>query len=328
MPSHGHGQGYADTHFLIPETVDVVDVHKGPYAARFGDFYTAGAMELKTLDEVDGPTAVDRRRRAARRAASAFDQYNRRIVGMASPEIRDNETDKSLIAAADRRHRRPVRQPAATSARATRSSSGRARSAAAASSSRPPGTRRPGTRRGRSPSPRSPSGLIDRFGSLDPSEGGDTSRTSAQLGYASTTTHGGTWRAIGVRPRLPPAPVLRLHAVRARPGARRRDRADRRALALRRRRALRRAARPRRHGHAHHHRRRRSATTTSRTRCGTTRSACGSRAASARRRTRATTPTIGSATSARTPRRTSTCSRTSTCCPACASSSSSGTSTI
>ena len=22
MPSHGHGQGYADTHFLIPETID------------------------------------------------------------------------------------------------------------------------------------------------------------------------------------------------------------------------------------------------------------------------------------------------------------------
>src|SRR4029077_4284907 len=35
MPSHAHGQGYADTHFLIPETIDTVDVHKGPYAARF-----------------------------------------------------------------------------------------------------------------------------------------------------------------------------------------------------------------------------------------------------------------------------------------------------
>jgi outer membrane receptor protein involved in Fe transport len=56
MPSHGHGQGYADTHFLIPETISTVDVHKGPYSARFGDFYTAGAMELQTIDHVDGPT--------------------------------------------------------------------------------------------------------------------------------------------------------------------------------------------------------------------------------------------------------------------------------
>src|SRR5437868_2788351 len=55
MPSHGHGQGYADTHFLIPETIEVVDVHKGPYSARFGDFYTAGAMELQTIDHVDRP---------------------------------------------------------------------------------------------------------------------------------------------------------------------------------------------------------------------------------------------------------------------------------
>lgn len=56
MPSHGHGQGYADTHFLIPETVNCVDVHKGPYSARFGDFYTAGAMELTTIDNIEGRT--------------------------------------------------------------------------------------------------------------------------------------------------------------------------------------------------------------------------------------------------------------------------------
>ena len=41
---------------MIPETIDTIDVHKGPYAARFGDFYTAGAMELKTIDQIDGPT--------------------------------------------------------------------------------------------------------------------------------------------------------------------------------------------------------------------------------------------------------------------------------
>ena len=56
LTSHGHGQGYADTHWLIPELVDTIQVHKGPYSARFGDFYTAGAMEMKTLDHVDGPT--------------------------------------------------------------------------------------------------------------------------------------------------------------------------------------------------------------------------------------------------------------------------------
>src|SRR5262249_23783748 len=98
MPSHGHGQGYADTHFLIPETISTVDVHKGPYSARFGDFYTAGAMELQTIDHVDGPTLWVAGG-APLAGPKSFDQYNRRLVGMASPELRGNSTDRSLIAA-------------------------------------------------------------------------------------------------------------------------------------------------------------------------------------------------------------------------------------
>jgi len=98
LPSHAHGQGYDDTHFLIPETIASVDVHKGPYSARFGDFYTAGAMELQTLDKVEGPTLWIAGGMPLA-GPKAFDQYNRRIVGMASPELRDDGTDRSLIAA-------------------------------------------------------------------------------------------------------------------------------------------------------------------------------------------------------------------------------------
>lgn len=50
MVSHGHGQGYADLHFLIPELVDELDVYKGPYFAQFGNLATAGAVEFKTKD--------------------------------------------------------------------------------------------------------------------------------------------------------------------------------------------------------------------------------------------------------------------------------------
>ena len=53
MPSHGHGQGYLDMHFLIPETVKTVDVYKGTYFADLGDFATAGAVKFKTLDVLD-----------------------------------------------------------------------------------------------------------------------------------------------------------------------------------------------------------------------------------------------------------------------------------
>src|ERR671937_2013659 len=31
MPTHGHGQGYADINFLIPELIEHVDYSKGPY---------------------------------------------------------------------------------------------------------------------------------------------------------------------------------------------------------------------------------------------------------------------------------------------------------
>src|SRR6202022_2794597 len=38
LRSHAHGQGYADLHFLIPETVRVAEVLKGPYFPEYGDF--------------------------------------------------------------------------------------------------------------------------------------------------------------------------------------------------------------------------------------------------------------------------------------------------
>ena len=44
MPTHGHGQGYADINFLIPELVGSVNVRKGPYFADQGDFASAGAV--------------------------------------------------------------------------------------------------------------------------------------------------------------------------------------------------------------------------------------------------------------------------------------------
>src|SRR5262249_30879844 len=48
LPSHAHGQGYADLNFLIPEAIDRVDVLKGPYFVEVGDFATAGAVNLQT----------------------------------------------------------------------------------------------------------------------------------------------------------------------------------------------------------------------------------------------------------------------------------------
>ncbi|WP_299251680.1 TonB-dependent receptor [uncultured Cytophaga sp.] len=48
MASHAHGQGYADLHFVIPETVDNIQFNKGCYNANIGDFNTAGAVKFQT----------------------------------------------------------------------------------------------------------------------------------------------------------------------------------------------------------------------------------------------------------------------------------------
>ncbi len=53
MVSHGHGQGYADLHFIIPETVEEVGVWKGPYFASQGNLATAGAVGFKSRDHFD-----------------------------------------------------------------------------------------------------------------------------------------------------------------------------------------------------------------------------------------------------------------------------------
>lgn len=53
MPSHAHGQGYSDLHFVIPETVKDIDFGKGAYYADKGDFNTAGFVNFSTLDRVD-----------------------------------------------------------------------------------------------------------------------------------------------------------------------------------------------------------------------------------------------------------------------------------
>lgn len=48
MVSHAHGQGYADLHFVIPETIENIDFGKGPYSARHGNFTTAGYVDMQT----------------------------------------------------------------------------------------------------------------------------------------------------------------------------------------------------------------------------------------------------------------------------------------
>ncbi len=50
LVSHAHGQGFADLHFIIPELVVGIEASKGPYYADLGDFATAGAVNLRLAE--------------------------------------------------------------------------------------------------------------------------------------------------------------------------------------------------------------------------------------------------------------------------------------
>jgi outer membrane receptor protein involved in Fe transport len=55
LPTHGHGQGYSDLNFLIPELVSGVQYEKGPYFADQGDFATAGSANINYVNALDAP---------------------------------------------------------------------------------------------------------------------------------------------------------------------------------------------------------------------------------------------------------------------------------
>ncbi len=52
LRTHGHGQGYTDLNFIIPELISRVDYWKGPYYAEIGDFASAGGAHMLVTDQL------------------------------------------------------------------------------------------------------------------------------------------------------------------------------------------------------------------------------------------------------------------------------------
>ncbi len=57
MVSHAHGQGFSDTNFIIPEVVERVEISKGPYFANQSDFATAGAVNMVSRNDFEHSSA-------------------------------------------------------------------------------------------------------------------------------------------------------------------------------------------------------------------------------------------------------------------------------
>jgi outer membrane receptor protein involved in Fe transport len=57
LRTHGHGQGYLDLNFIIPELVERIEFAKGPYRAAAGDFSLAGSAAFRTVASLPRPFA-------------------------------------------------------------------------------------------------------------------------------------------------------------------------------------------------------------------------------------------------------------------------------
>jgi len=77
LVTHGHGQGFSDMNFIIPDLVERVEITKGPYFAEQGDFATAGSVNL-----------VTRRHFASNQVSFSVDTLaGLRALAAASPEL-------------------------------------------------------------------------------------------------------------------------------------------------------------------------------------------------------------------------------------------------
>lgn len=180
--THGHGQGYTDLNFIIPETIQGIDVVKGTYHAEFGDFNTAGAVRFKTRDVLQ--------ENVVQGGGGQFD--TQRYLLMLSPT---KDKVRTLFAAEgyytngpfenDNRYFRFNFMGKATvnpTVRSELSVTGSYQKSNWNAS-------------GEIPFRAVTDGTIDRFGSIDPSEGGKTQRTTGRLQYHYDTPSGGQFFA-------------------------------------------------------------------------------------------------------------------------------------
>jgi outer membrane receptor protein involved in Fe transport len=175
MVSHGHGQGYADLHFITPEAVQLGEVRKGPYDAEDGNLATAGSVNFRTRDRIDAPRVEAR----AGTHKTAHGVLMTPFGGEATEPggylmLSGHFTDGPTIS--PQRYQRfngfaKVTVPLGSEAEAVASASGFDSQWFAS---------------GQIPSRAVASGAISRFGAIDDSEGGSTSRYDVSLGLRST----------------------------------------------------------------------------------------------------------------------------------------------
>jgi hypothetical protein len=174
MPTHAHGQGYSDVNFLIPELVSGVQYRKGPYFAETGDFSAAGSANVNYANALDRPIA----------SVSIGEEGWQRMLLAASPSvgrghllaaIELNHNDGPWTLHDDYRKVNGVLRYSATSGAHAFSLTGLFYRATWDSTDQVPDRAIAG-------------GAIDRFGTIDATDGGTTARSSLVADYQHTTS--------------------------------------------------------------------------------------------------------------------------------------------
>ncbi|WP_407160632.1 TonB-dependent receptor [Bradyrhizobium sp. STM 3557] len=180
MRTHAHGQGYADLNWLMPETIGGVDVRKGPYFADEGDFASVGSVHIGLIDSV--PKAI------AQLTAGSFGY--RRFFGMDSARVGDGNL---LIAAETAHYDGPWTTPDDMQKRSAllRYSQGTATDGFSVTGM---AYANRWTSTDQVPERAINSGLLGRYDSLDPTDGGKTNRF-ALSGRIAGTDDAGAWKA-------------------------------------------------------------------------------------------------------------------------------------
>jgi outer membrane receptor protein involved in Fe transport len=182
LRTHAHGQGYTDLNFIIPETIEGLEVYKGAYLPEYGDFATAGAVNFKTRQVVQEGVA--------QAAGGQFD--TQRYLLMFSPT---KDKVRTLFAAEayytngpyqnDNRYLRTN-----LFGKMTTNLTGRDELSLTGTFQKSQWNAS-----GEIPLRAVNDGTLDRFGAIDPSEGGDTLRSTARLNYHYDTIAGGQFFA-------------------------------------------------------------------------------------------------------------------------------------
>ncbi|MHC4048301.1 TonB-dependent receptor [Bradyrhizobium sp. 25ACV] len=179
MRTHAHGQGYADLNWLIPETIAAVDVRKGPYFADEGDFASAGSVHIGLIDRTRGIAQV---------TAGSFGY--RRLLGMDSAKAGDGSV---LVASEIGTYNGPWENPDKL-----RKLNGLVRFSQGTATDGVSVTGMAYANKWNStdqvPQRAIASGFLDRFGSEDPSDGGNTNRF-ALSGRIAQSDDLGSWKA-------------------------------------------------------------------------------------------------------------------------------------